>query len=142
MRPIGYARRSRESNAECPEPVPVAFRPPVRSTGLVHPLLLVTLLGPLLALFGVVAQTAHRSQARADAKRDAAAGIAGLKCLVAAGDWGAALPPLMITAGLLWTMTFGAIAMAVVFEQRLSGLLMATAPIWAIARIVRDWRRA
>lgn len=107
-----------------------------------HPLLLVTLLGPLAALFGLVAQTAHRSHAPSDAERGAAAGVAGLKRLVAAGEWGAVLPPLAITAGLLWTMTFGAIAMAVVFEHRVTGLLMLAAPVWAAARIVRDYRRA
>lgn len=107
-----------------------------------HPLLLVTLLGPLATLFGLVGQLVHRGHAPSPAERDAAAGVAGLKRLVAAGDWSAALPPLLIAAGLLWTMTFGAIAMAVVFEQRLSGLLMLAAPAWAGTRIVRDWRRA
>lgn len=107
-----------------------------------HPLLLVTLVGPLLVLFGLAAQLRHRSQAPSDAERGAVAGVAGLKQLVAAGDWPAALPPLLITAGVLWTMTFGAIAAAVVFEQRLTGVLMLAAPIYAAARIVRDWRRA
>ncbi|MBY0277460.1 hypothetical protein K2Z84_19180 [Candidatus Binatia bacterium] len=107
-----------------------------------HPLLLVALLGPLTVLFGFAAQLRHRSQAPSDTERSAAAGVAGLKKLVAAGDWAAALPPLLITGGALWTMTFGAIAAAVVFEQRLTGVLMLAAPIWAVARIVRDWRRA
>ena len=120
----------------------LAFPAAVRSSGDVHPLLLVTLLGPLAALFGLVAQVIHRGRAPSDAERGAAAGVAGLKRLLAAGDWSAALPPLLITGGLLWTMTLGAIAMAVVFEQRLSGVLMLAAPVWAGARIVRDWRRA
>jgi len=120
----------------------VAFPFPLRSRSRVHPLLLVTLLGPLATLFGLVAQMVHRSHAPSDAERSAAAGVAGLKRLVAAGEWRAALPPLMITAGLLWTMTFGAIAMAVVFEQRVTGLLMLVAPVWAGLRIVRDYRRA
>ncbi|MBM4247020.1 MAG: hypothetical protein FJ148_25045 [Deltaproteobacteria bacterium] len=107
-----------------------------------HPLLLVTLLGPLATLLGLVAQMVHRAHAPSEAERGAAAGVAGLKRLVAAGEWGGALPPLMITAGLLWTMTFGAIAMSVVFEQRVTGLLMLVAPVWAGLRIVRDYRRA
>lgn len=105
-------------------------------------MLLVTLLGPLAVLFGFAAQLRHRSQAPSDAERTAGAGVAGLKHLVAAGDWAAALPPLLITGGALWTMTFGALVAAVVFEQRLTGVLMLAAPIWAAARIVRDWRRA
>ena len=107
-----------------------------------HPLLLVTLLGPLAVLFGLAGQMRHRAHAPSDAERGATAGVAGLKQLVAARDWGAALPPLLITAGALWTMTFGAISAAVVFDQRLTGVLMLGAPIWAAARIVRDWRRA
>lgn len=107
-----------------------------------HPLLLVTLLGPLAVLFGLTAQLRRRGRAPSAAERGAAAGVAGLKRLVAAGDWAAALPPLLITGGLLWTMTFGAIAMVVVFEQRLSGALMLAVPVWAIVRMARDYRRA
>ena len=142
MRSICYPRDARESNRS------VAGGRRLRSTrrcaqrGHVHPLLLVTLLGPLVALFGLVGQMAHRAHAPSDTERGAAAGVAGLKRLVAAGDWGAALPPLMITGGLLWTMTLGAIAMAVVFEQRVTGLLMLAVPLWAAGRIVRDYRRA
>lgn len=107
-----------------------------------HPLILVTLLGPLVVLFGFAAQLRHRGQVPSDAESSAAAGVAGLKKLVAARDWVAALPPLLITGGALWTMTFGAIVAAVVFDQRLTGVLMLAAPIWAATRIVRDWRRA
>ena len=107
-----------------------------------HPLLLATLLGPVAVLFGLAAQLRHRSQAPSDAERSAGSGVAGLKQLVAAGEWGAALPPLLITAGALWTMTLGALVAAVVLDHRLTGVLMLAAPVWAAARIVRDYRRA
>lgn len=107
-----------------------------------HPLLLATLLGPLAVLFGIAGQMRHRSHAPSDAERRAGSGMAGLKHLVQAGDWGAAVPALLITGGSLWTMTLGAITVAVVFEQRVSGLLMLAAPAWVTARMLRDWRRA
>lgn len=107
-----------------------------------HPLLLATLLGPLAVLYGLVAQLRQRGHAPSDAERGAGSGVAGLKRLIAAGEWGAALPALLITGGALWTMTLGALVATVVFEQRLTGLLMLAAPVWAAARIVRDYRRA
>ena len=107
-----------------------------------HPLLLATLLGPLVVLFGLAAQLRHRSHAPSEAERAAGSGVAGLKQLVAAGEWGAALPALLITGGALWMMTFGALVAALVFEHRLTGALMLAAPVWAAARIVRDYRRA
>ena len=106
-----------------------------------HPLLSLTLLGPLMTLFGLAGQMVHRGRAPSETERTAGRGIAGLKHLVAAGEWGAALPALLITGGLLWMMTFGALAIAIVFGQRVTGLLMASVPVWLLVRIVRDYRR-
>jgi hypothetical protein len=107
----------------------------------VHPLLSLTLLGPLMTLFGLVGQMVHRGRAPSEAERAAGGGIAGLKRMIAAREWGAALPALLITGGLLWMMTFGALAIAIAFNQRVTGLLMMSAPLWMLARIVRDYRR-
>jgi hypothetical protein len=107
----------------------------------VHPLLSLTLLGPLATLFGLVGQMVHRGRGPSDAERAAGGGIRGLKRLIAAREWGAALPALLITGGLLWMMTFGALAIAIVFHQRVTGLLMLVVPVAMVARIVRDYRR-
>jgi hypothetical protein len=110
--------------------------------GDVHPLVTLTLLGPLAALFGLVGQMVHRGRAPSDAERSAGAGVAGLKQLIEAREWGAALPALLISGGLLWTMTCGALAAAFAFEQYLTSALMLVVIAWAIWRIAQDYRRA
>ena len=82
-----------------------------------HPLIFLTLLGLLAVLFGITGLVVHRGRAPSDVERAAGSGVAGLKRLIAAGDWGAALPALLITGGLLATMLFGALALAVVLHR-------------------------
>jgi len=114
----------------------------MRSSWPVHPLILLTLLGLVAVLFGITGLVIHRSGAPSDVERRAAAGVPGLKRLIAAGDWRAATPPLLITGGMLAMMVFGALTLAVVFEQRATGVLMLGVAVFAIARIVVQYRRA
>jgi hypothetical protein len=120
----------------------VASDAALRSNVRVHPLIFVTLLGLLTVLFGITGLVVHRSRTPSDAERNAGSGVAGLKRVIAAGDWGAALPPLLITGGLLTTMVFGALTLAVVFRQRATGVLMLGVTLFMLLRIVRDYRRA
>lgn len=107
-----------------------------------HPLILLTLLGLLAVLFGITGLVVHRSRTPSDAERSAGSGVPGLKRLIAAGDWRAAMPPLLITGGMLAMMVFGALTLAVVFQQRATGVLMLGVAAFAIARIVLEYRRA
>lgn len=107
-----------------------------------HPLIFLTLLGLLIVLFGVAGLVFHRSRAPSAVERHAGSGVPGLKRLIAAGDWGAATPALLITGGMLAMMVFGALTLAVVFHQRATGILMLAVPAFAIFRIVRDYRRS
>jgi hypothetical protein len=108
----------------------------------VHPLIFVTLLGLLAVLFGITGLVLHRGRTPSEVERRAGKGVAGLKRVIAAGDWGAALPPLLITGGMLTMMVFGALVLALVFRQRATGVLMLGVAVFAIARIVREYRRA
>ena len=107
-----------------------------------HPLIFLTLLGLLAVLFGVTGLVLHRGRAPSEVERRAGSGVPGLKRLIAAGDWSAALPALLITGGMLSMMVFGALTLAVVFHQRATGILMLGVALFAIVRIVREYRRA
>ena len=107
-----------------------------------HPLIFVTLLGLLAVLFGITGLVVHRGRTPSEAERAAGKGVAGLKRVIEAGDWGAALPALLITGGMLTMMVFGALVLAVVFRQRATGVLMLGVAAFAILRIVREYRRA
>jgi hypothetical protein len=108
----------------------------------VHPLIFLTLLGLLVTLFGVTGLVIRRGRAPSEAERGAGSGVPGLKRLIASGEWGAALPALLITGGMLSMMVFGALVLAVVLEQRATGLLMLAVVLFMLLRIVRDYRRA
>ena len=120
----------------------VAFARCLRSSVGVHPLIFVTLLGLLAVLFGITGLVIHRGRTPSETERTAGSGVAGLKRVIAAGDWGAALPPLLITGGMLTMMVFGALALAIVFQQRAAGVLMLGVALFSVLRIVRDYRRA
>ncbi|MEW6267986.1 MAG: hypothetical protein AB1689_01655 [Thermodesulfobacteriota bacterium] len=107
-----------------------------------HPLLLLTAASFLALLFGIAANLLARSREPTALERDAGHGIAGLKRLVEAGSWRLALPALLITGGLLGVMVFGALALAVVFGQTATGVLMLLVALVAIAKIARDYARA
>ncbi len=107
-----------------------------------HPLLLLTAASFLVLLFGLAVNLLARSREPTDFERDAGRGIAGLKRLIEARSWRLALPSLLITGGLLGVMVFGALALAVVFEQTATGVLMLLVALFAIGKIARDYARA
>ncbi len=107
-----------------------------------HPLIFLTLLGLLAVLFGITGLVIHRGRAPSEVERQAGSGVAGLKRLIAAGEWGAATPALLITGGMLSMMLFGALVLAVVFHQRATGILMLGVVAFCVARIVYEYRRA
>jgi hypothetical protein len=120
----------------------VAFGAGLRSSEEVHPLILLTLLGLLAVLLGVTGLLLRHGREPSELERHAGSGVPGLKRLIAAGDWRAALPALLITGGMLAMMVFGALALAVVFAQRATGVLMLGVALFALLRIARDYRRA
>lgn len=107
-----------------------------------HPLVLLTLASLLAVLFGIAGLMLARSREPSEVERRAERGVAGLKALIRAGDWRAALPPLLVTGGLLGVMVFGAFTLAVVFDQTATGVLMLLVAVYALGRIARDWVRA
>ena len=107
-----------------------------------HPLILLTLASLLAVLFGITGLVIKRGRAPSDVERGAGSGVPGLKRLIAAGEWRAALPPLLITGGMLAMMVFGALTLAIVLEQRATGILMLAVPLLALARILIEYRRA
>jgi hypothetical protein len=107
----------------------------------VHPLVLLTAASLLALLFGIAANVLAHSRAPSDVERHAGRGVAGLKHLLQAGAWRAALPALLISGGLLGVMLFGALTLIVVFGQIVTGLLMLLVPLYAAVRIVRDYVR-
>jgi hypothetical protein len=108
----------------------------------VHPLILLTLASLLVLLFGIAFLILSRSRPPSELERQAGSGVAGLKRLLAAGAWRAALPSLLITGGLLATMVSGALVLAVVFDQRTTGILMLVVTVLALLRIAHEYRRA
>ena len=72
----------------------------------------------------------------------ASSGMRRFKELLRAREWTRVLPSLLITAGILGVMVWGAIGLAVLFDQKVTGLLMLGVAIWAIVRVAREYRRA
>jgi len=108
----------------------------------VHPLLLLTAASLLALLFGLALNLLARSREPTELEMSAGGGMRGLKTLVRAGSWRLAAPALMITGGLLGVMVFGALALAVVFGQKATGVLMLLVAAFAIAKVARDYARA
>lgn len=107
-----------------------------------HPLILLTLASLLVVLFGIGGLVLSRSRPPSEIELGAGSGVAGLKRLVAAGAWRIALPWLLVTGGLLATMVFGALLLAIVLGQPTTGALMLVVPLVALARIIYEYRRA
>jgi hypothetical protein len=108
----------------------------------VHPLVLLTAATLLVVLFGIALLVLSRSQPPSEVERRAGSGVAGLKRLIDAGAWQAALPWLLITGGMLAMMVSGALLLWVVLEQRATGILMLAVALFAAYRVVREYRAA
>jgi hypothetical protein len=108
----------------------------------VHPLVLLTLASLLVVLFGIGGLILSHSRPPSEIELSAGSGVAGLKRLLAAGAWRVALPWLLITGGLLAMMVFGALVLAVLLGDRVTGALMLAVPVVALARILYQYWRA
>ena len=107
-----------------------------------HLLVILTAASLLVVLFGIALLVLSRSGPPSEIERKAGSGVAGLKRLIEAGAWRTALPWLLITGGMLALMVFGALVLAIVLEQRATGVLMLGVALFALLRIVREYRRA
>jgi hypothetical protein len=65
-----------------------------------------------------------------------------LKASLRAGEWSRALPSLLVIAGLLGVMHFGALALIFVFHRPGAGIPMLLVALFAAARIALDYYRA
>lgn len=68
--------------------------------------------------------------------------FADLKRQLATGDRRAALPPLLVAAGLLDTVLFGSLALFVGIEDKLIGGIIAALGIFTVIRLAYDFIRA
>lgn len=107
-----------------------------------HLLIVLTAVSLLVVLFGIALLILSRSGPPSEIERTAGSGVAGLKRLIEAGAWRIALPWLLITGGMLALMVTGALVLAVVLEQRATGVLMLGVALFALVRIVREYRAA
>jgi hypothetical protein len=68
--------------------------------------------------------------------------MAGFKRLLLGGEWQRVLPSLLLIAGMLGIMFFGAISLLFVLEQKSTGILMLLVAIAAAAKLARDFQKA
>jgi hypothetical protein len=78
----------------------------------------------------------------ASVEAEASIDMAEFKRLLRAREWRRVLPSLLMIAGMLGFMTFGAIALTLLLDQPVTGLLMLGVTAYAVVRILRDYRNA
>ncbi|HZR81777.1 MAG TPA: hypothetical protein VFD92_11820 [Candidatus Binatia bacterium] len=86
-------------------------------------------------------RTAFRGKA-ASVEAETSLDMAEFKRLLLARRWSRVLPSLLMIAGMLGFMIFGAVALLIALDQKLTGALMLLVALYAVVRIARDFARA
>lgn len=96
--------------------------------------------GDQIQLFGASGQVFKGTGVKAEGSAEMS--FKELKRLLAAGEFGVALPPAMVAIGLVGTLLFGALALFIGLEDKLIGGLLAALGFFMVIRMVYDFFRA